>query len=228
MRLQGRRLRQLGLFFFTVAAYITCIILVDLWDGDRRLLAAASLAMLFALPLALALPELLIASCPRCRVWMGERVVPLHAGSRYFRCPHCGGRYKRAGLLGPLVDASGPKDERYYRPRSDAGTWRGAPVPGADRSFWAGTLGRLLVRKVDLRDSEPPLAEVSPGPDPIVGRVRPIARPASPRSPAEEARWAAALGTLLQKKRRGDLTAHRPGAPAPSDPGSVWDPWVDG
>jgi hypothetical protein len=84
--------------------------------------------------------------CPCCGDWTLKRVKVKSFGPRFFRCAECGAKRKRL-WVGLMLDASGPKDARFYDHGRDPDPWKSEPILGTNDADFSGTQGALLRSK---------------------------------------------------------------------------------
>lgn len=83
-----------------------------------------------------------MAECPACSKGGMKLVALVPFGDRFYRCSHCGGRFKRKAFAWKWRTASCPGDDAKYR-RRQAHIWVGGASAGVSET----TCGELLVRK---------------------------------------------------------------------------------
>lgn len=96
------------------------------------------------------------AQCPRCNRRSLRALARAH---HRYECVECKARLKRPGFQRAWEDASGPEDDKFYRPRSNAGRWTAYEPPRLDKS----PLGKLLRNKW-LRNRSGPIKPVAMAP----------------------------------------------------------------
>ena len=147
----------IGQAMVVIAALAGLLAVPRIAMSTERVVLECFIGLFMVLALLNALVEAMLGKrCPLCSRFA---LLRLARHRRYYRCSACRGRFKRSGF-GPWLDASGPEDADRYRPRKEAGQWKGFSAPG---ELGTSTSGRLLrsKRTLDLdqeakRRSHPP------------------------------------------------------------------------
>ena len=103
-------------------------------------------------------------TCPSCGQNDLVRVTLVPFGMHYLKCRSCGQRMQRSPLSGRTWDASGPEDDRFFRPKDrPVMTWGDDPHIAPIDTPQTRTVAGLLRGKLHREAEAPEPIEIAPG-----------------------------------------------------------------